>query len=85
MAVWTRCLLILVGHDTMPGKSRKKKSGAAGNAFKLDFTRQNGREVFIPGSFWNLTGEEGNKVSKCTVFQYDADYKFADLASNSVS
>ena len=83
--MWTRCLLILVGHDTMSGKSGKKKSGAAGNAFKLDLTRQNGREVFIPGSFWNLTGEEGNKVSKCTVFQYDADYKFADIASNSVS
>ena len=75
----------MVGHDTMSGKSRKKKSGAAGNAFKLDLTAQNGREVFIPGSFWNLTGEEGNRVWKCTVFQYDPDYKFADLASNSVS
>ena len=77
--------------EHMSGKGKKSKGKGKGkdkateNAFTVDLTKQKGREVFIPGSFWGLSGEEGKKVWQCTVYQYDEGHKFADLPSNSVS
>ena len=46
---------------------------------------EKGKDIYIPGSFWGLAGDGASKMWKCSVFQYDPNYKFSDLATNSVS
>ena len=63
------------------GKSKDQENDGAG-AFSVDFGQEKGKDIYIPGSFWGLAGDGANKMWKCSVFQYDPNYKFSDLATN---
>ena len=67
------------------GKGKDKEDDGAG-AFAVDFSKEKGEDIYIPGSFWGLAGDGASKMWKCSVFQYDPNYKFSDtgLATNSV-
>ena len=68
------------------GKGREKDQGDT-SAFQVDLSREKGKTIYIPGSFWGLKDADAEKLWECSVspVQYNEHYKFSDLAANSVS
>ena len=66
------------------GKGSEKDQGDK-SAFQVDLSKEKGKTIYIPGSFWGLKDADAEKLWECSVFQYDEHYKFSDLAANSVS
>ena len=49
-------------------KSKDKEDDGAG-AFAVDFSKEKGKDIYIPGRFWGLADDGANKMWKCSVFQ----------------
>ena len=49
-------------------KSKDKEDDGAG-AFAVDFSKEEGKDIYIPGRFWGLADDGANKMWKCSVFQ----------------
>ena len=47
------------------GKGKDKEDDGAG-AFSVDFGQEKGKDIYIPGSFWGLAGDDANKMWKCS-------------------
>ena len=52
------------------GKGREKDQGDT-SAFQVDLSREKGKTIYIPGSFWGLKDADAEKLWECSVFQYD--------------
>ena len=60
------------------GKGREKDQGDT-SAFQVDLSREKGKAIYIPGSFWGLEDADAEKLWECSVFQYDGHYKFSEI------
>ena len=43
------------------GKGKDKEDDGAG-AFAVDFSKEKGKDIYIPGSFWGLAGDGASKM-----------------------
>ena len=57
-------------------KKSKRKASAGGSAFAIDFTNDLCKTVQVPGSFWQMKGDDKNQMFDCTVMEYDKDHDF---------
>jgi len=67
-------------------QSKKPKTSASASTpqlFAVDFNKEIGKLVAVTGDFWKLKIEDAKKQFECTVLEYDPEYKFPHLASNS--
>ena len=46
-------------------KSKDKEDDGAG-AFAVDFSKEKGKDIYIPGRFWGLADDGANKMWKCS-------------------
>ena len=67
-------------------QSKKPNTSASASTpqlFAVDFNKEIGKLVAVTGDFWKLKNEDAKKKFECTVLEYDPEYKFPHLASNS--
>ena len=46
-------------------KGKGKEDDGAG-AFAVDFSKEKGKDIYIPGRFWGLADDGANKMWKCS-------------------